>query len=61
MSFMKLVEVIASAVALVLLLLALGEPVRLIIRYRNATREIRQELYEIKSEYIQNIVLNEDK
>lgn len=61
MSFMKLVEVIASAVALVLLLLALGEPVRLIIRYRNATREIRQELYEIKSEYIQNIVLKEDK
>jgi len=60
-SFMKLVEVIASAVALVLLLLALGEPVRLIIRYRNATREIRQELYEIKSEYIQNIVLKEDK
>ena len=58
---MKLVEVIASAVALVLLLLALGEPVRLIIRYRNATREIRQELYEIKSEYIQNIVLKEDK
>ncbi len=61
MSFMKLVEVIASAVALVLLLSALSEPVRLIIRYRNATREIRQELYERQNDYIQSFVLKEDK
>ena len=58
---MKLVEVIASAVALVLLLSALSEPVRLIIRYRNATREIRQELYERQNDYIQSFVLKEDK
>ena len=54
---MKLVEAITSAVALVLLLSALNEPVGQIIRLKKATLEIRKELYDMRENRMYCIAL----